>query len=166
MVGWCWTSGNSYSRKPWKSLSVSRKIYLFPGQRTPRTTRGHQVLTNFTTIESWKTKLLWASFKRRLHIFLCNGLRSKGQDIIAGFGPVKMYRSSIFQLPCLNYQKKITPPWVVSCTHRDSKAMSGSGSACGIRSAIALPAWESQKVNMSTCWYKKRHWLKKLSSHK
>ena len=39
-------------------------------------------------------------------------------------------------------------PWVVSCTHPDSKAMSGSGSGCGVRSAIALPAWESQKVDM------------------
>ena len=42
-------------------------------------------------------------------IFLSNGLRSKGQDVTR-FGPVKMYRSSILQLPCLQVigQKRTT----------------------------------------------------------
>ena len=106
-------------------------------------------------------------------IFLSNGLRSKGQDIMAGFGPVKMYRSSILHISHLKKRQNILISWypcVVSCTHPDSKAMSGSGSGCGVRSAIALPACESQKVDMgrhgSTCWYKKRHCLKQLSSLK
>lgn len=45
-------------------------------------------------------------------------------------------------------------PWVVSCTHPDSKAMSGSGSGCGVRSAIALPAWESQETSLVETTFK------------
>lgn len=152
----CSTSGLTSSKKKWKLYRYISLLHGFPGTVTTW-------MMWFPNNSMIQNQHLWSqdAFQIPLRnttsreiIFLSNGLRSKGQDIMAGFWPSE--NVSFINSSYLSPQKKTKYPniliswypWVVSCTYTDSKAMSGSGSGCGVRSAIALPAWESQETSL------------------
>ena len=93
-------------------------------------------------------------------IFLSNGLRSKGQDIMAGFGPVKMYRfiNSSYLSPQKRQNILISwYRWVVSM--HTSRLQGHVWQWLWLRCSLSDRPTSLGK-------YKKRHWLKQLSSLK